>query len=107
MADNNADKCIRFGDGTPPLCHTGNRPGGQLCQRCSREHRAAQAIFEGSEPQARRELLRRENTNLRVASTLASLELGVEVRCTEAWRRAVEAKAAERDALIRQRDQAE
>ena len=107
MADNNADKCIRFGDGTPPLCHTGNRPGGQLCQRCSREHQAAQAIFEGSEPQARRELLRRENTNLRVASTLASLELGVEVRCTEAWRRAVEAKTAERDTLIRQRDQAE
>ena len=107
MADNNADKCIRFGDGTPPLCHTGNRPGGQLCQRCSHEHQAAQAIFEGSEPQARRELLRRENTNLRVASTLASLELGAEIRCTEAWRHAVEAKIAERDTLIRQRDRAE
>ena len=107
MAANDIDRCIRFGDGTPPLCHTSNRPSGQLCQRCSREHQAAQAIFGGSGPQARRELLRKENTNLRLASTFTSLELGAEVECTEAWRRAVEAKISERDALIRQRDRAE
>ena len=105
MADNNADKCIRFGDGTPPLCHTGNRSGGQLCQNCSHEHQAARAIFDGSGPQARRELLERENANLRLASTFASRELRAETRCTEAWHRAVEAKTSERNALIRQRDQ--
>ena len=107
MADNNIDRCLRFGDGTPPLCHTGNRPGGQLCQRCSQEHQAAQATFEGSGPQARRELLQKENINLRLANTFASLEYEAEVKCTEAWRRAVEAKVSERDALIRQRDRTE
>ena len=109
MADNNIveDKCLRFGDGTPPLCHASNRPGGQLCQLCSQEHQAAQATFEGSGPQARRELLQRENINLRLANTFASMEYEAEVRCTEVWRRAVEAKVSERDALVRQRDRTE
>ena len=111
MADNNivevegSNKCLRFGDGTPPLCHNGNRPGGQLCQNCSREHQAARAIFDGSGPQARRALLRKENQNLRLMSTFTSSELEAEVRCKEAWRQAVRAKISERDVLIKQRDQ--
>ena len=113
MADNSivhdggSNKCLRFGDGTPPLCHASNQLGGHLCQPCSREHQAAQATFEGSGPQARRELLQRENLNLRLASAFASIEYEAEVRCTEAWRRAVAAKVSERDALIRQRDRTE
>ena len=105
MAANNVDRCIRFGDGTPPLCHASNQPRGQLCQQCGNEHRVARAIYEGSGPQARQALLRKENENLRLASTFASFELGAEVRCTEAWRQAVRAKTSERDMLIKQRDQ--
>ena len=107
MAANNVDRCIRFGDGTPPLCHASNQPRGQLCQQCGNEHRAARAIYEGSGPQARQALLRKENENLRLASIFASFELGAEVRCTEAWRQAVRAKISKRDTLIRQRDRAE
>ena len=113
MADNNivndggSNKCLRFGDGTPPLCHASNQLGGHLCQPCSREHQAAQATFEGSGPQARRELLQRENLNLRLANAFAMMEYEAEVRTTEAWRLAVAAKISERDAIIRHRDQTE
>ena len=110
MADNvddeGSNKCLRFGDGKPPLCHVSNQLG-QLCQPCDREHQAARATFEGSTPQARRELLQRENLNLRLANAFASMEYEAEVRVTEAWRQAVAAKASKRDALIRQRNQAE
>ena len=34
MAANNTSRCVRFGDGTPPLCHANNLPQGQLCQQC-------------------------------------------------------------------------
>ena len=105
MAANN--RCVRFGDGTPPLCHTSNLPQGQLCQQCDNEHRFARDLYEGSGPQARRALLLKENQNLRLMSTFASFELGAEARCTEAWRQAVRAKTSERDMLIKQRDQAE
>ena len=112
MADNDivdeegSNKCLRFGDGTPPLCHVRDQLG-HLCQPCSREHQAAQATFEGSTPQARRELLQRENLNLRLANAFASMEYEAEVRTTEAWRLAVAAKISERDTLIRHRDQTE
>ena len=110
MADNvddeGSNKCLRFGDGKPPLCHVSNQLG-HLCQPCSREHQAAQATFEGSTPQARRELLQRENLNLCLANAFASMEFEAEVRVTEAWRRAVAAKTSERDVLIRHRDQTE
>ena len=107
MAANNVNRCVRFGDGTPPLCHASNLPQGQLCQQCDNEHRFARDVYEGSGPQARRALLLKENQNLRLMSTFASFELGAEVRCTEAWRQAVRAKTSERDMLIKQRDQAE
>ena len=107
MAANNVSRCVRFGDGTPPLCHASNLSQGQLCQQCDNEHRSARDVYEGSGPQARRALLLKENQNLRLMSTFASFELGAEVRCTEAWRQAVRAKISERDMLIKQRDQAE
>ena len=107
MAANNVNRCVRFGDGTPPLCHASNLPQGQLCQQCDNEHRFARGVYEGSGPQARRALLLKENQNLRLMSTFASFELGAEARCTEAWRQAVRAKASERDMLIKQRDQAD
>ena len=99
-------KCIRFGDGTPPLCHVSDQLG-HRCQPCTQENRAAQATFEGSTPQARHELLRRENLNLRLANTFTSMEYEAEKRITEVWHLAVTAKIAERDAIIRHRDQAE
>ena len=107
MAANNVNRCVRFGDGTPPLCHASNLPQGQLCQQCDNEHRFARDLYEGSGPQARRALLLKENQNLRLVSTFASFELGAEVKCTEAWHQAVRAKTSERDLLIKQRDQAE
>ena len=99
-------KCIRFNDGTPPLCHVSDQLG-HRCQPCTRENQAARATFEGSTPQARRELLRRENLNLRLANTFASVECEAEKRVTEVWHLAVTAKIAERDAMVRHRDQAE
>ena len=105
MAANNANRCIRFGDDTPPLCRANGRPQGQLCQQCDNEHRFARDVYEGSGPQARQALLRKENQNLRLMSAFTSSELEAEVRCTEAWRQAVRAKTSERDMLIKQRDQ--
>ena len=106
MAANNVSRCVRFGDGTPPVCHANNLPQGQLCQQCDNEHRSARDVYEGSGPQARRALLLRENQNLRLMNTFASFELGAEISCTEAWQQAVRAKTSERDMLIKQRDQA-
>lgn len=107
MAANNVSRCVRFGDGTPPLCHASNLPQGQVCQWCDNEHRSARDIYEGSGPEARRALLLKENQNLRLVSTFASFELEAEARCTEAWQQAVRAKISERDMLVQQRDQAE
>ena len=107
MAANNVSRCVRFGDGTPPLCHASNLPQGQVCQQCDNEHRSARDVYEGSGPEARRALLLKENQNLRLMSTFASFELEAETRCTEAWQQAVRAKISERDMLIKQRDQAE
>ena len=107
MAANNVSRCVRFGDGTPPVCHANNLPQGQLCQQCNSENQSAQNIYENSGPEARRALLIRENQNLRVMSTFVSSELDAEARCTEAWRQAVRAKISERDMLVQQRNQAE
>ena len=109
MADINArgsNLCIRFGDGTRPLCHVSGQLG-HLCQLCSRESQAAQAAFENVTPQARRKLLERENANLRIVNVFATVEYEVKAKTTEAWRRAVTAKLAERDALLRFQDQSE
>ena len=106
MAANNTSRCIRFGDGTPPLCHANNLPQGQLCQQCDNEDRSARDTYENSGPQARRALLLRENQNLKLMNTLKSSELGAEISCKEAWQQAVKAKTSERDMLVKQRDQA-
>ena len=109
MADVNAvgsTRCIRFGDNTQPICHASGQLG-HMCQPYSRESQAAQAAFNSGTPQERRELLQKENTNLRVINVLINVEYEAEARTTEAWRRAVTAKLAERDALRRLRDQAE
>ena len=106
MAANNTSRCVRFGDGTPPLCHANNLPQGQLCQQCDNENRSARDTYENSGPQARRALLLRENQNLRLMNTLKSSELGAEMSCKEAWQQAVKAKTSERDMLVKQRDQA-
>ena len=106
MAANNTSRCVRFGDGTPPLCHANNLPQGQLCQQCDNEDRSARDTYENSGPQARRALLLRENQNLRLMNTLKSSELGAEISCKEAWQQAVKAKTSERDMLVKQRDQA-
>ena len=107
MAANNVNRCVRFGDGTPPLCHASNLPRGQLCQQCNSERQFARDLYENSGPQARRELLRKENRNLSLVNTFASFELEAEVQCTRAWHQAVRAKTSERDLLIKQRDRAE
>ena len=44
MAANNVNRCVRFGDGTPPLCRASNLPQGQLCQQCDNEHRFARDV---------------------------------------------------------------
>ena len=107
MAANNVNRCVRFGDGTPPLCHASNLPRGQLCQQCNSERQFARDLYENSGPQARRELLLKENHNLSLVNTFASFELEAEVECTKAWHQAVRAKTSERDLLIKQRDRAE
>lgn len=107
MAANNVSRCVRFGDGTPPVCHANNLPQGQLCQQCDNERRTARDVYENSGPEARRALLIKENQNLRVMSTFVSFELEAETRCTEAWQQAVRAKISERDMLVQQRDRAE
>ena len=48
MAANNTSRCVRFGDGTPPLCHANNLPQGQLCQQCDNEDRSARNTHENS-----------------------------------------------------------
>ena len=101
-----SNKCIRFGDGTRPLCHVSGQLG-HLCQPCSRENQAAHVIFENGTPQARREILQRENVNLGLVNVFATMEYKAEVKTTEAWRLLVAAKTAERDALLRLRDQSE
>ena len=109
MADIDAvgsTRCIRFGDNTRPICHARGQLG-HLCQPCSRESQAAQAAFDNGTPQERRELLQKENTNLRLVNVFANVEYEAEARTTEAWRRAVTAKLAERDTLFRFRDQSE
>ena len=99
-------KYLRCGDGTRPLCHVSGQLG-HLCQPCGREDQAAHILFENGTPQARREILRREHNNLRLANIFTTMEYEAEMKTTEAWRIAVAAKTAERDALLRHRDQTE
>ena len=99
-------KCFRFGDGTKPLCHVEGQLG-HLCQLCSRQDQAVRTLFDNGTPQARRELLQREHNNLRLAHAFTTMEHQAEIKATEAWRIAVAAKTAERDALLRHRGQIE
>ena len=109
MADINEEgsiKCLQFGDGTRLLCHVSGQLG-HICQPCGHEDQAAGILFENGTPQARREILRREHNNLRLASIFTTMEYKAELRTTEVLRIAVAAKTAERDALLRHRDQTE
>ena len=95
-------KCLRFNDGTKPVCHVEGQLG-HLCQPCSHQDQAARALFDNGTPQARHELLQREHQNLRLAHVFTTAEHQAEASATEAWRIAVAAKTAERDTLLRHR----
>ena len=96
-------KCLRFGDDTRPLCHVSGQLG-HLCQPCGREDQAAHILFESGTPQARREILRHEHNNLRLANIFTTMEYEAEMKTTEAWHIVVAAKTPERDALLRHWD---
>ena len=63
LDEQGSTKCLRFSDGTKPVCNVEGQLG-HLCQPCSRQDQAARTLFDNGTPQARCELLQREHQNL-------------------------------------------